>query len=205
MSLESRGAERYETRTAAALVSLTRYPDRGVRILGLDVWAVGFHCRAELSDFALQLESDQIHRTLERLQAAVSMEVVASLQSPRQNLAQIRDVSLERSILTLCKFLTRKQLDSFYRIGSFETRGQDGQWWKIYAKASYNVSLGDTAYCVTPVRYFPPGDTILISKLLVESDLNTFLRIANRSSLRFHRLEPILLESIRHIIEAKIL
>jgi hypothetical protein len=97
----------------------------------------------------------------------------------------------------LLQHLTPEQRDEYQRLQRFSVIGPDGHIYRINRGRSGNVQLieeteegviGVEQFCIHPIEYVPDEDNMLAQKLLIESDLASFRRIANISHLGRMRL-----------------
>lgn len=62
--------------------------------------------------------------------------------------------------------------------------GSSGGCYTLMPYAAFNIQDGKDEYCLRVVGRIPPYDKLLAQRLLLESDEETFLQIANRRELR---------------------
>lgn len=118
-----------------------------------------------------------------------------------QNQARWRREKLEllraskRARKTLMKFLDAEQLASYAATGRFKVVASNG-WVFELRKQGNPLLLGDdghadASFCIHPRERFPDEDKILSFMLLLMSDVDDFLRIANRTTIRQRPLAPV--------------
>lgn len=77
--------------------------------------------------------------------------------------------------------LNESQSIDFRANGYFHVHGQDDRAYRIEAMPSYNVLCGSFRYCVQfEDPDIPIYDLMLAQKLLIEHDINHFMRVAHR-------------------------
>jgi hypothetical protein len=109
-------------------------------------------------------------------------------------------VAAMRSQALLYRYLTKEQKWSLRGTKSFEVTGQDGNTYRIRTQFGGNVERLDSetreplySYCVVPkyeVTGLPINDLLLAQKVLIETDVKSFLDIAVTRDLQRPRVEP---------------
>lgn len=112
----------------------------------------------------------------------------------RQRAAEARtEVSAQRKAeRLLLQHLTSEQRDEYTRLKRFTVIGSDGRLYRVNRGRTGNVELIEATnegvfalerFCIHPSERVPDEDTMLAQKLLIESDLAAFRRIANITPL----------------------
>lgn len=82
--------------------------------------------------------------------------------------------------------LTHKQAQEFRQMNQISVKGSDGKRYTIAChRDSYNVSDGRYRYCTHTESRFgvPMWDELLAQKLMIETDINAFMVVANKASM----------------------
>lgn len=101
----------------------------------------------------------------------------------------------KRARKTLMKFLDQEQLASYAATGRFRVVASNG-WVFELRKQGNPLLLGDdghadASFCIHPREVFPKEDTLLSFMLMLMSDVDDFLKIANRTTIRQRPLAPV--------------
>lgn len=97
---------------------------------------------------------------------------------------ELREQSLGRSRRLLESFLSPKQREELDASKAFHVQGQNGQLYCIRERHAHNIELIEDGvpkirYCIISKDRVPLYDQMLGQKLLLERDVEAFLRIAN--------------------------
>jgi len=101
--------------------------------------------------------------------------------------ADDRAAAIAKAKALLHGFLTSEQIAQLAAQQWFEIVSQKGNRYRIHQGQVRNVRLVGTdgrlgtSYCIQPAEYVPDEDAMLAQKLLLESDEDAFVRIANKS------------------------
>lgn len=93
----------------------------------------------------------------------------------------------ERALKLLMDNLTEQQIKNFEENRCIDIEGKSGDRYKISVGRTRNIQVfgkdGQTKYhlCAHPDLNVPDEDTVLAQKLMIQTDEEAFLRIANRS------------------------
>ena len=102
---------------------------------------------------------------------------------------QKQEAAQAKALELLSEHLDPMQIEELANHGQFHVWGLDGQRYRICRKHSHNVfrivdGQAVTEYCIGVSTGVPTPDTMLMQKLLLESDPDLFLKTANVWDLR---------------------
>lgn len=94
----------------------------------------------------------------------------------------------QRSRMLLYEHLTEEQIADLEELGHFQVLGMDGHQYRIMDKTIHNVfrlenDRPSVEYCIVVQGRVPLYDQLLAQKMLLEADIDTFMRVSNKWDL----------------------
>jgi hypothetical protein len=107
----------------------------------------------------------------------------AAYEQQRRDIAAMRKSAAERAERLLEACLTSGQREQLQKTGWFVVYSKSGRGYQIRRGRARNVVEVNTrrTYCCHPVENVPDADTMLAQKLMIETQEDEFLRLANVS------------------------
>lgn len=167
----------------------TNYPE--VHMLGTSatnqVWTV-WASQTALSGTVMVRRPANDHRVLtsEQRAAQAAREAELTVKYEREKTARI--LAEQKAEILLRQMLTPEQKESLEQKKCFFLHTPDGKKFRIDRGRTGNVKLVNArdevieSYCIHPKIACPDADTMLAQKLLIETDLEQFERVANISA-----------------------
>lgn len=140
----------------------------------------------------LVLDEDREHPFIRRfleLDVELRAEATDRYQAERAEQEREYGVAMQRSRILLLGMLSPQQTADLEQHHYFEVTGQDGRLYRITDKDHQNVYLIQDGkplirYCAIMANWrIPVYDLLLAQKLLIESDLDRFMEVANQRRL----------------------
>lgn len=121
--------------------------------------------------------------------------------------AEEREKAKQRAEELLLSFLTPEQRDELQRLSHFHLIVGDRKY-RIKRGRSRNIELLDEAgkpikkLCAHPIAYVPDADTMLAQKLMLETDEEAFLKLANHTPIHLPPEPPTMRAQTEQIVRA---